>query len=428
MIRWRLLLAISLVMINIYPQSMQSAFAAAPSTGTAVSWTNDTYFDGFTSQSGATTSDLSPTNSMVWQVFYSNTTLTIPADAVNRVGFNTYISGSNSWTYYISISSVDDTLGSFPTESIFATGSTSYSAGGFNQNAITTAVNIPAHRYFLIGISGGAYYRTYKALAANRSAQIGGLTYVTQLNTLYYGPHGSGPTTGIPTAVGGSTTGYTTYSGYGAMLSVKFKATGVPTGPALTTPDTPTVTSIAATSAVFSEASTVANAQSYIASLYASNGLTLLETRTVTNSQVTAGYSWTGLAADTTYQVGMTAVGDGTNYGNSGRSPLRTFTTTKIQTSLSLSFSSQSATFNTPILITATISGSTSGKITFFSNGKRIPKCISKSVTSSSSSCNWKPATRGSATVSAAFTPTSTSELSSIFSASIRILHRSSAR
>jgi hypothetical protein len=413
---------------TIFLSPIDGAYAAAPSAGTGAVWTNGSYFDAYSSRSGVTTSDLSPTNDLVWQLYYANAPLTITADANTRVGFNTYQSGSNSWSYRIAISTVDDTLGSFGAETQFATGGTTYTAGGFNANAVFTTVTIPARRYFIIGVHTGAYYRTFKTSLTNRSAQISGLTYVTAINTIYYAPHSNSVFSGIPTALGGSSTAFTTYTGYVAMYSIAFTATGTPSAPSLTTPDTPSVNSTFDTSAIFSETSIVANSQSYIASLYQSNGTTLIETRTVTNAQVISGFTWTGLTPNTSYKVGMTAVGDQTTYSNSALSGLQSFTTTKTQTSLGLTFSGQTATFNTPITITATISGSTSGKITFFSNGKRISKCVSKVVSTSTVTCTWEPLNRGLAYISATFVPTSSSQLGSSTSASMVILNRSNNR
>lgn len=419
------LIAILSLFVPISVQNIFPAAAAVPATGTAVSWTNDTYFNSYTSQSGVTTNDLSDTMDMVWQLFYANAPLTIPADGVNRLGLNSRSNGSNTSVWKISISSVDDTIGNFAAVTqIKDSGSVNYAAGGFNQAPAATAVTIPAHRYFLIGTGYSLYYRSFKSLAANRTAQIGGVNYLTAINTIYYAPHCGCVDSGIPAALGGASNSYTTYNGYTQVMSIKFKATSAPPAPVLTTPDTPTVTSISDTTAIFTEASIVSNAQSYIASLYASNGATLIETRTVTNAQVTSGFQWTGLAPNTDYRIGMTAVGDQVNYGNSGISDLRPFTTTKSQTTLALTFSSTSALYNSPMTITATITGSTSGRITFFTNGKRIPSCISKIVSSSSSTCSWKPATRGSTIITATFSPSSPNFLSSSTMRSILISNR----
>lgn len=194
--------------------------------GTAVAWTSATYFDSFTSQSGITTSNLSPTNSMCWQIYYAHKAMTIAA-AANSIGLNTYLNGSNSWTWYTSVSTVNDNSGSFPSESSFATtgGVVGYTAGGFSQQTVSSLVTIPANRYFLIGHVAGPYYRTFRTLAANRTAQISGVSHVTAFNRVFYGPHGSGPTSGIPSQLGGARTGYTEYNGYVPVWSIKFTAT-----------------------------------------------------------------------------------------------------------------------------------------------------------------------------------------------------------
>jgi hypothetical protein len=421
-----MLLAISLVSVFFTPVDI--AQAAAPSAGTGVAWTSGSYFDAYSSQSGITVSDLSPTNDLVWQLYYANAPLTIAADGVNRLGFNTYASGSNSWNYRVAVSTVDDTLGSFGADTAFASGGTSYTAGGFNQNTATTAVNIPARRYFIIGIHTGAYYRTFKTSAGNRSAQIGGLTYLTAINTIYYAPHANSVFSGVPTALGGSSSAFTTYNGYVAMYSIAFTATGTPTGPALTTPDTPTATSISATGVTLSNPSVVANAQSYQLNLYASNGTTLLDTKTVTNSQVTSGYSLSGLTPNTNYKVGFIAIADGVNYSNSAVSTLRSFTTINGSTAVSIAFSPSPGTMRTNVSITATTTGYASGKMAYFANGKRIPGCLAVPVVASSSTCTWRPSVMGYSFISATFTPSSSSYNGSVSSKSIFIQRRSTLR
>lgn len=420
---------ISLLSIFLFPLHLENAHATAPTTGTAVAWTNDTYFDMYSSQSGVLSSDQANTSSLVWQVFFANAPLTIPADGVNRYGWQAYGNGSNAVNYRIAISSVDNTLGSFAADTqISSAATTSYSAGVFKEQVGTASVTIPAKRYFLIGIVGGPFTRTIKSLAANRTAQVGGVNYVTALNTVYFASHASSITTGIPSAIGGNVSGFSTLNGYASVMSIKFKATGAPPLPALSTPETPTVNSVDGSYVVISNPSIVSNAQSYIANLYAANGTTFIESRTVTNLQVTSGYTWTGLSTQTTYQIGLTAVGDGVNYSNSLSSSLRAFTTTLNTTSVRLEFSSVSATFNSTTIITATLGGSTSGRITFFSNGKRIPGCISRLVTSSSLTCNWKPANRGVSIVTATFTPTGASYLGSNAMRSILISNRTLSR
>ncbi len=406
----------------------QKASATMPSTGTSVSWTNDTYFNSFTSQSNVLNSDLTDTNSLVWQLFYAHAPLSLPVDGVLRVGINTYQSGNNTVQWRVAISSSENTIGNFGLDSQFAQGSYSYSTGGFNQATIATAVSIPARRYFLIGVNAGPYYRSFKQLASNRSAQINSLNYVTALNTIYYASHASSVNSGVPVALGGASNSFTTYSGYVPVISIKFKATGTPAAPALSTPDTPTVGSISSTAVVLSSQSTVTNAQSYVANLYQSNGTTFIESQTVTTSQVTNGFNFSGLSPNTSYRVGFIAVGDGVSHGNSALSPLALFSTEKGSTSVGLTFSESIATFGTPITITAQVFGISSGIMTFNANSKKIPRCTRKPVVSSTVVCSWKPATRGVVNVVATFTPSSTSFISSFIATPILVQNRKSLR
>ena len=97
----------------------------APSVdiGTTVAWSSDTYFDSWTSQT-ATDSDLPisggpsttgsgyNTNQLVWQLFYAHQSIELTASS-NKWGFVPYASGTNSISLRSSISTVDNTLGSF---------------------------------------------------------------------------------------------------------------------------------------------------------------------------------------------------------------------------------------------------------------------------------------------------------------------------
>ena len=78
------------------------------------------------------------------------------------------------------------------------------------------------YRYFLIGVVGGPFYRTEKLLAANRTAWISGTPYVTVFNTYYRGAWPTGPTSGIPTDLGGAAT-FTKFTDRVGVTSIKFK-------------------------------------------------------------------------------------------------------------------------------------------------------------------------------------------------------------
>jgi len=74
-------------------------------------------------------------------------------------------------------------------------------------------------------------------------------------------------------------------------------------------------------------------------------------------------------------------------------------------TTISLSVSN-TPSFSTTTTLTATVNAP--GRVTFFSNGKRIPGCISRPTSGSSPitvTCNWRPTQRGSVSINGVFTP-----------------------
>ena len=94
----------------------------------------------------------------------------------------------------------------------------------------------------------------------------------------------------------------------------------------------------------------------------------------------------------------------------------------------------EAATMGIPILsgvaykgltVTITISATVPGKVRFFSAGKRIPNCLSRSTTGSypnyTASCSWRPVTSGSQAVRATLTP-SDAAISAVTSGSTSFL------
>jgi len=117
-------------------------------------------------------------------------------------------------------------------------------------------------------------------------------------------------------------------------------------------------------------------------------------------------------------RIGTGSTPDWTFLGSSGITNFRLFIyinipstpTTPLSSTVSLATPANS-TYRSPTTLTAATS--TTGKVTFFSNGKRIPGCVSiRTVTNSgvtpntySATCSWIPATRGAISLSATFTP-----------------------
>lgn len=184
--------------------------------------------------------------------------------------------------------------------------------------------------------------------------------------------------------------------------------------PQLSTPAAPILTNSGGTGVLVSETSTVANASSYIINLYASNGTTFLESRTVASSAITSTTLFSGLTPLTTYRVGVVAKGDGINYTDSAQSALSSITLSAGVTTVSITLSpvSNRVVFRKSSTLVATVSG-TNGRVTFFENKKRIAKCISLPTTSFSASCTYKPSSRGSISLTARFIPSTGSFTSS---------------
>jgi len=205
-----------------------------PDRGTDVPWTNLTYFNSWTSQSGVTTSDFPTantaggsstynTNNLVWQLMYAWQAITIPVLNPGW-GVATTVSGSNSANLRYSLSSVDYTIGSFGADAQIGTNNvSSYTAGGFFEGRVTSSRSIPANRYFLLGITGGPFYRSFKILSDNRTATISGNPVFTVINRFWWPGWPTGATSGIPTQLGGATGGYTEQTGYVPVTSFIFQ-------------------------------------------------------------------------------------------------------------------------------------------------------------------------------------------------------------
>lgn len=199
--------------------------------GSIVSWSSNTYFNAWTSQT-ASASDLATsggpglagynTNQLCWAVFYAHKSIKLTADATSRWGYVPFQGGTNTVGLRYAVSSSNNTLGSFAADTYIAsTLSNTYTAATFYPRVITTTTTIPANRYFMLGMVNGPYYRIFKSLSSNRTAVSNGQAVVTTLNRFYWGSWPSGPTTGIPTQLGGAAT-FTEVLGYVPLLSYKF--------------------------------------------------------------------------------------------------------------------------------------------------------------------------------------------------------------
>jgi hypothetical protein len=97
---------------------------------------------------------------------------------------------------------------------------------------------------------------------------------------------------------------------------------------------------------------------------------------------------------------------------------------------LSLSLGTPAPLYRVSNTITASISGPTSlaGKITFYDNGRVIPGCRSKTVSSSTPTCSWKPNRHGYTKVSARYIPNDSDFVNGVSEATYFVTKRSTLR
>lgn len=263
---------------------------------------------------------------------------------------------------------------------------------GVNWATYTGSYTVPAGGTFFIGQRSSVGINNAGGATTNQAGTSWSITYSSR----YSGNSLTGPFTS--STVGSSPI----WEIYGVASTT------------LATPAAP-VLSATSSSISVSETSTNVNASNYLVKLFQSNGSTLIESKTVSSATILSGTVFSGLSPNTQYKVGVSALGDGSTYSDSAMSSLSSITTNLGTTSLSLSIVGNPSllTYRSNYQIRASVIAST-GFVTFKVNGKVISSCQKVVPTSSTSTCNWKPALHGLQTITAAFTSTNASYTSSI--------------
>lgn len=195
--------------------------------GTEVSWTNNTiwYTAGAANPGGGFSSAVRP----LIQVMYAHKALKISSGATTSLGIRTSQTGGQ-WRWQASVSSVENTIGSFSTPVFISAliGQSSVVGGETYTGVTNTEFNIPANRYFLIIRSPGPLYTASTASpgngGTNRTAMINGEPAFT---TLSYHIQGSSTgvtnaVTNLPTQLGGSDSGYAQVNNYNPAFGITF--------------------------------------------------------------------------------------------------------------------------------------------------------------------------------------------------------------
>ncbi|MEY3076858.1 MAG: hypothetical protein RLZZ131_984 [Actinomycetota bacterium] len=115
-----------------------------------------------------------------------------------------------------------------------------------------------------------------------------------------------------------------------------------------------------------------------------------------------------GLTANTTYSVSITASITGGDYGNGASEAyiLSAATDPNIAT-ITLNVNSGNHTIARGSTINIVATTNVAGAVTFKANGREIKECKQKATSSLQATCSWRPSTHGTVTFTAFFNPTS---------------------
>lgn len=202
------------------------------SSTTDVAWTDDTYFNFWTSQTTGATDILSTNQNQTWVLCYAHQGIRLLADSVQRVGFGTYSTQTSSPKICSVIVGTEDNNLRLPTTAtIITSGSSISSANLLVPQTISEAQTIPANRYFLIGTRQMAFHAN-RALAAPRSAVHNNQRILSVFPTIYR--MGGQTDTRTPVQFGGFGAPISVWPGYVPLISLRMKQ-NTHNGSALTT-------------------------------------------------------------------------------------------------------------------------------------------------------------------------------------------------
>lgn len=195
--------------------------------GSEVNWTNNTiwYTAGASNPGGGFTSAVRP----IIQVMYAHKALRVDVGATTSLGiYQTQTGGT--WRWQFSVSTVDNTVGSFGAP-FFASeliGQSSVTGGQTYTGVTNVLVEIPAKRYFLVIRSPGPLYTASTASPGNgginRTAVINGEPVFTTLSYCIVGSSTSvtNAVTNLPTQLGGTDSGYFQRNDYNPAFGITF--------------------------------------------------------------------------------------------------------------------------------------------------------------------------------------------------------------
>ena len=198
------------------------------SLGVIQQWTSNTYMHvGLGVQSLQGNDWQMDTLYAPYQLFYAHQAIRLPVGS-NRWGVIARQSGTNASDLWGAVSSIENARTNFSSnvELVIGdnVGTINYSANTLYESAITTAFVVPAKRYFLLAVVGGPFYRNYRKSANNFTIVSNGNAIVTAVNEFYWPGWLTNPVQrGIPSQLGGNTSGYIRTTGNLTVASYKFE-------------------------------------------------------------------------------------------------------------------------------------------------------------------------------------------------------------
>ena len=209
-------------------------------TGTTdVAWTDDTFFNFYSSQTSSTTDILASNQNQTYVLCYAHREIRLLADVINRAGVGTYSTQTSSPKIHrIIIANGPNSLRFPQSNTGIASYSASSSSNAFVQGVVSDSQTIPANTYFLIGIRQIAFAAN-RSLAASRSATQGGNRVFTVFPTIYRMSAQTEPRT--PVLFGGFAVPYQILDGYVPVLSYRFKQSDHQGGDVTVTTESPFV-------------------------------------------------------------------------------------------------------------------------------------------------------------------------------------------
>lgn len=191
------------------------------SSTTDVSWTDDTYFNFWTSQTTNATDILSTNQNQTWVLCYAHQEIRLLADLVQRVGFGTYSTQTSSpKPCAVVVGTQINNLRLPATSTSITSGSSISSANLLVPQTISAAQTIPANTYFLIGTRQIAFHAN-RALASPRSAVHNNQRILSVFPIIYR--MGGQTDTRTPVQFGGYGVPISIWNGYVPLISLRMK-------------------------------------------------------------------------------------------------------------------------------------------------------------------------------------------------------------